>query len=216
MSFPLLACLAVLVAGLSLTLYADFRQYKVLETIGKPLAALAFIVAGLLWGGLESAYGRWILAGLIFGALGDVLLIPNGTGRVFLGGMLSFALGHLFYAIGFLSLPQSTIGLSLATVTMTVLSLGILRWLLPHVQADFKGPVLAYVAVIGFMVVSAVGASTGGSSSLIAIAAIGFAGSDLAVARHRFVQPGFVNRAWGLPLYFLSQFGIAATIALAS
>lgn len=216
MSFPILACLAVLVAGLSLTLYADFRQYKVLETIGKPLAALAFIVAGLLWGGLESAYGRWILAGLIFGALGDVLLIPNGTGRVFLGGMLSFALGHLFYAIGFLSLPQSTIGLGLATVTMTVFSLGILRWLLPHVQADFKGPVLAYVAVIGFMVVSAVGASTGGSSSLIAIAAIGFAGSDLAVARHRFVQPGFVNRAWGLPLYFLSQFGIAATIALAS
>jgi len=214
MTAPILACQAALLTGLALTLYADFRQNKPLEYIGKPIAALAFIAAALLWGAAESLYGLWILAGLVFGALGDVLLIPRGTGRVFLGGMLSFALGHLFYAIGFLSLPQSAPGLAIAVLTMSAFSAVVLRWLLPHVEPSFKGPVMAYVLIISGMVVTAVGASTGGAHVLIAVAAIGFAGSDLAVARHRFVRPGFINRAWGLPLYFLSQFGIAATIPL--
>jgi uncharacterized membrane protein YhhN len=36
--------------------------------------------------------------------------------------------------------------------------------------------------------------------------------SDLAVARHRFVRPDFVNRVVGLPLYYAGQFLLALTI----
>jgi uncharacterized membrane protein YhhN len=46
-----------------------------------------------------------------------------------------------------------------------------------------------------------------------AVGALLFYLSDLAVARHRFVHPAFVNRAIGLPLYYVGQLLIALTIA---
>ena len=39
----------------------------------------------------------------------------------------------------------------------------------------------------------------------IALGATAFFLSDIAVARNRFVAPGFTNRAWGLPLYYVGQ-----------
>jgi uncharacterized membrane protein YhhN len=36
--------------------------------------------------------------------------------------------------------------------------------------------------------------------------------SDLAVARHRFVRPAFLNRAWGLPAYYAGQLLLAWTV----
>jgi hypothetical protein len=41
---------------------------------------------------------------------------------------------------------------------------------------------------------------------LFALAALAFAASDVAVARHQFVAPGFTNKQWGLPLYFGAQY----------
>lgn len=38
--------------------------------------------------------------------------------------------------------------------------------------------------------------------------------SDVFVARQRFVQPAFLNRLIGLPLYYLGQFQIAYTVGL--
>jgi hypothetical protein len=40
-----------------------------------------------------------------------------------------------------------------------------------------------------------------------------FYASDLAVARDRFVARVFLNRAWGLPLYFGGQLVIAASMS---
>lgn len=44
--------------------------------------------------------------------------------------------------------------------------------------------------------------------------ALAFTASDVSVARDRFVQHGFVNRAWGLPFYYAAQLLIAATPAM--
>ena len=70
--------------------------------------------------------------------------------------------------------------------------LGLISFLLGH---------LAYV--IGFGVALPWTAATG---------AILFYLSDLAVARHRFVHESFVNRAIGLPTYYLGQLLLALTI----
>jgi hypothetical protein len=43
--------------------------------------------------------------------------------------------------------------------------------------------------------------------------AVLFALSDVFVARDRFVHSGFANRQWGLPLYFLAQLILAASVA---
>lgn len=212
---PLLTPLFVLCAsGVILTLIADASQRKTLEWLGKPLAALCFIAAAVVWGAAESTYGQLILAGLIFGALGDVLLIPAGTGKVFLGGMIAFALGHLFYVIAFGTLTLNLPWLVGAGVAMIAFSAVVLAWLMPHVPQDFKIPVLLYLTIIAFMVVAAIGATAAGNATTIALGAIGFALSDLAVARHRFVAPGNINRMWGLPLYFASQMVIASTVPI--
>ncbi|MDR9452217.1 MAG: lysoplasmalogenase family protein, partial [Acidimicrobiia bacterium] len=75
------------------------------------------------------------------------------------------------------------------------------------------GPVVAYVVIISAMVATAVGATSAGAPGLVVVGAIAFFISDLAVARDRFVAPGFGNRVWGLPLYYLGQILLAGSIA---
>jgi uncharacterized membrane protein YhhN len=89
----------------------------------------------------------------------------------------------------------------------------VLRWLRPHVPAELRAAVHAYVAVISAMVVCAAGAVGGGATPEILLGAAMFYASDLAVARDRFVAPGFGNAAWGLPLYYGAQLVLAGTLA---
>ena len=49
-------------------------------------------------------------------------------------------------------------------------------------------------------------------SKTAAAGAILFYLSDLAVARHRFIHKSFINRALGLPTYYLGQLLLALTI----
>ena len=44
--------------------------------------------------------------------------------------------------------------------------------------------------------------------------AIGFFASDLAVAPNQFITESVANRAWGLPLYYASQFVLAWTVGV--
>jgi hypothetical protein len=67
--------------------------------------------------------------------------------------------------------------------------------------------------VITAMVALAFGAVVRGGTPWIAIGAVGFYASDLSVARDQFVKPGFVNRVWGLPLYYVAQVVLACTAA---
>jgi uncharacterized membrane protein YhhN len=83
------------------------------------------------------------------------------------------------------------------------------RWLSPHLSSAFRWPVLAYIGVISLMVALAVASVVGGAPTVLGIGALGFALSDLSVARDRFVSAGFINAVWGLPAYFLSQLAIA-------
>ena len=84
-----------------------------------------------------------------------------------------------------------------------------LAWMWRHL-GSMRIPVIAYVAVITTMVIGALvcdwGARNAPLARHVALAgAILFFASDLSVARDRFVAPGFVNRAWGLPAYYAAQ-----------
>lgn len=205
--------LSLCALGTAGVLVADRAGWPRLEWLAKPMAALAFILAGWQWGALESEYGRWVLLGLVCGAAGDLLLIPKSTGLSFLLGMLAFLAGHLCYAIAFLGLPQHAITVLISSLVCAVLAILLLRWMMPGVPPRLRAAVLAYHLVIMAMVVLACGASAAGASPMIAVAALAFAASDVAVARNRFVSPGFVNRAWGIPLYFFAQVLMASTVA---
>lgn len=172
----------------------------------KPLASAGFVAAALAQGATASSYGQALLAALVFSWLGDVLLIPRSR-RAFRAGILAFLLGHLAFVAAFLhrGVDLRIAGAALAAALLAATVVG--RWLLPRVPPELKLAVIAYIAVISIMVASALG--TGRAP--IALGAAAFYLSDLCVARDRFVAPGFVNRLWGLPLYYGAQLVLAAT-----
>jgi uncharacterized membrane protein YhhN len=170
-----------------------------------------FVAAGLAWGGLDSAYGRLVLAGLALSWLGDVLLVPAKRPAVFQLGIGAFALAHVAYAIAFAARWFDPVRAALCAVPAAVALVAAARWLRPHVPDDMRVPVRAYMGILSAMLVAAAAASP--ADARIFAGGLLFYLSDLTVARDRFVAPGFANGAVGLPLYYAAQLVLAATIA---
>ncbi len=207
---PYLLC-AVAVAGL---LWAELRGSRRGLWLAKPLASLAFIWAGLAAGALESSYGQLVLTGLVLCLLGDLLLIPLERPAVFRAGVFAFLAGHLAYSAAFLTQPLDGYGLAGGAITLAVVLGGVLRWLGTSLPADMVWPVRIYMLVIGVMSTLACGVSAAGGPWAVAVGALAFTASDVSVARDRFVRHEFLNRAWGLPLYYGAQLLLASTPAL--
>lgn len=202
---------ALAVIGL---LLAERRENARLRGIFKPAASLAFVLAAVAAGALESAMGTMLLAGLILSALGDLFLIPRSD-RLFLAGMAAFGLGHLAYSSAFVigGFVFGYEGAIAAGVTLAagLFFLGPLR----RTMGNLSGPVAIYALVISAMVGLSAGhfIAAGSPENLrLAAGAAAFAASDLAVARDRFLKRDFINRAWGLPLYYGAQCLIATAV----
>ncbi len=172
--------------------------------MAKPLASVGFLLVALSEGAVDSAYGRIILAGLVFGALGDVALLFD---RWFLGGLVLFAAGHVAYVFAFLSkgpitLVTGAIGAALGVVSAI--------WLLPRLDRMMRMPVAVYILVISVMVAAGIGSD---QTVLVRAGAVLFVSSDLLVARERFVTTDPRNPLWGLPMYYTAQVMIALSVA---
>lgn len=207
---PYILC-AVAVAGL---LVAEYRRSRAGLWLAKPIASLAFIWAGLAAGALDSGYGQLVLLGLVLCLVGDVLLIPLERPAVFRAGVFAFLAGHVAYSAAFLTRPLDPLGLVAGTVLLAVVVGAVLRWIGPTLPAGMVWPVRVYMIVIGLMSALACGVTAAGGPWAVAVGALAFTASDVSVARDRFVRHEFVNRAWGLPLYYAAQLAIATTPAL--
>jgi uncharacterized membrane protein YhhN len=190
----------------------------------KAAASACFIGTALAAGATESAYGGWVLAALCLGWVGDVALV-SGRRAFFLAGLAAFLFSHLAYIGAFATVRPSAPVAVLVAAGLVVPAALVARWLWPHLGNDMRGPVLAYLAVISAMVAAegptapAVAALTSGEplpgwvwDAAVMSAAAAFYLSDVSVARDRFVAPGFVNRAWGLPLYYGAQVLFALSV----
>jgi uncharacterized membrane protein YhhN len=197
-------------AGAVISLLHAIRvEDRTQEVMSKTAASATFVLLGALRLSSGDIVGGWLVAGLALCAVGDVLLLGDRTFDI---GLVVFLLGHVFYIVGFhAALPIGRWSL-LVLASLLIVSGGAARWLWPHLGRR-RFSVLAYVVVISVMVWGGVSAFMRGSLPWKAAAgAILFYLSDLAVARHRFVQPSFVNRALGLPIYYLGQLLLALTI----
>jgi uncharacterized membrane protein YhhN len=206
------ALCAAFVVGL---LFAEKQQNERLRWIFKPAASLSFVVVGLGSDVLGSTYGIMILAGLVLCLGGDVLLIPKKE-TTFLAGLGSFLLGHLAFAAAFAGLQPAPVQVAVGVAIALAVAVPAMRFIYPHVPRDMKIPVIAYVLVICSMVGTAWGAWQAGATWLIPVGAFAFLLSDLSVALDRFVGEKFINRLWGMPLYFGSVVLIALTPSLIS
>jgi len=199
--------------GVCIALAGERYSKRLFCFTGKLLAASAYLALAWSAGAAGAQFGQVLLLGMAFCWTGDLLLVSKHSRRLFLLGLASFLLGHVAYSAAFsvrgLSWPV-TIG---AGLSMAVFSRRVLHWLQPHLDRGMRRPVLLYVIAISIMMATAVGAGVVDENWLIPLGALLFLLSDLAIARDRFVAPGFNNRAWGLPLYFGGQMVLACSVA---
>jgi uncharacterized membrane protein YhhN len=192
-----LGLLALLVVCVALLLWAERADNMRLRWLSKPVASAAFVALAVQAGALQHPWGLAMVAGFVGCWWGDVLLIPASR-KVFLAGIAAFALGHVGFAVSFVLRGIDPVRAGVTALLLVPLAAGVLRWLLPHVS--------------GVMVSAAAGTSgldAGGHGMALLVGAVLFWLSDLCVARQRFVAPGFVNRAVGLPLYYGAQVVLA-------
>jgi uncharacterized membrane protein YhhN len=206
------AGVALCASCLLLVLIAEHRGASLGVKIAKPLASTGFLLTALGAGAMDSAYGQAIFAALVLSWFGDVFLMFRGSKPSFKAGIAAFLLGHVAFIVAFVVGGVTPLWSAAATVPVIAVAVFVLRWLRPHVGDDMKGAVLAYVAVISVMVIAAAGTPAAGQPILRLVGACAFFCSDLAVARERFVVSSYVNRLWGLPLYYAAQLTFALTL----
>ena len=162
-------------------------------------------------------YYHFILIGLIFCLLGDVFLaLPQR--KMFLSGLISFLLGHVFYIFGFFHVANPGTYSWAGSIIIIFVSSGIYFRLKPHL-GSMNVPVFLYIVVIVVMLSGAwsvfidSGLTMSGRIMVIGGALL-FYISDLFVARDRFIKKEFLNRLIGLPLYYAGQFILAFSVAV--
>lgn len=206
------AGVALCASCLLLVLIAEHRGVSLGVKVAKPLASTGFLLAALGAGAMDSTYGQAIFVALVLSWFGDVFLMFRGSKPSFKAGIAAFLLGHVGFIVAFVVGGVTPLWSAAATVPVIAVALLVLRWLRPHVGDDMRGAVLAYVAVISVMVIAAAGTPSAGQPVLRLVGACAFFCSDLAVARERFVVSSYVNRLWGLPLYYAAQLTFALTL----
>jgi uncharacterized membrane protein YhhN len=207
--YSIIAAAVVLLAGL---LYCEKQErQKAKLAVKAPLSAL-FILAAALQSHPMPPYTRLLLIGMLFCLGGDVFLaLPQP--KMFLYGLVSFLLGHLFYVAAFFYAAGINRWTGMGLVVSLLASGGVYLWLWPRL-GDMRNAVICYIVVISAMAVGAwsmLGAdSLQLSGRILAFGgALSFYVSDIFVARQRFVRTEFLNRLIGLPLYYGGQFMLA-------
>ena len=206
------------------------------QTVSKIFCSLSFLCVAWMtyetsfyhWTETEILFGRLMMAGLVFGAIGDVFLL--GTSKsAFLGGLATFLVGHIFYGLAFFVLVAQGIkrlqlawivGSALVTLIQTFL---IWNELSPAFRdpskRSLKFPSMMYVGVIsGVLLMSFLSFRASESRVEISVRLVRvlavylFYLSDICVARASILSTDKTNLNGfiGLPLYYIAQLLLAS------
>lgn len=203
---------SILLAGL---LYFEKANHLKGKLPTKTVLSCLFIVTALVQFHPIAGYYYVLLIGLIFCLSGDVFLaLPRKS--MFLFGLVSFLLGHVFYVVCFFGLADLSLWTWFGAGIGSIVSGVVFLWLRPHLGSLLM-PVIAYIVVITLMLIGAwtvLGDAAVNFTGrlLIFFGAVSFYISDLFVARDRFLKTEFINRLAGLPLYYFGQFLLAFSV----
>ena len=178
-----------------------------IERWAKPAVMVFLIVAAVLIPAESDWIRWWIVIGLAFGLVGDVLLFADR----FIPGAAAFLVGHLAYVAALVLVPQEPRGLLVGAVIVLLVAGLVGRKIVAAAWAKaplLGGIVAAYMAVIAVVVILAVGST----SMVVAIAALLFLTSDALLAWARFVGPAPGGRVTVMVTYQLAQAGFVLAI----
>ncbi len=200
---------------LLLCLYGEYKKKPLIRAIGKMMSSNCFLYIAFssYWFydvPSELRYTMmWIIIGLVCSWWGDLFLLSR-TSVVFLLGLISFLLAHIFYIVAFIFaqvdwyLTVSAMGVSI------VPAIAIGYWLNPNL-GTMRIPVYIYMIIISCMLSFAIGAWAYGGLWNLPVGAFVFYASDIFVARDRFKTADKWNFLIGGPLYFIGQVFLAST-----
>jgi uncharacterized membrane protein YhhN len=180
---------------------------KPLEYLCKPATLVFLIAVALTLDPTHADIRTWFVIALVLSLAGDIFLMLPGD--LFVFGLGAFLVGHLAYTVG---LNLHTDGDWLFAIPVVIIAAALATRLLRGIKRSGEeallGPVVAYVVVIGAMVISAVASG----NALAAVGALLFMGSDALIGETRFVRP---HRGAGVAImvtYHLGQAGLVLSL----
>jgi uncharacterized membrane protein YhhN len=208
-----LGILYVVLSGLAISMnYRDQKWYPVVKPI--PMVINIVLVAAALVSTGEVPYlESMILAGLVAGVTGDILLTLDT--KYFIFGLAAFLLGHLLYLAGLLfGVTGFTLYGTLAPLGLAaVYGIIIVRFMK---NAGLQLPVLLYLLVITLMLIIAIhyDLSRWGYLHLFSAGAILFVISDALLAWDRFIRSFRLASLLVLGAYYSAQFLVTLAVVL--
>ncbi len=200
-------------------LYVEERERYGAAAVLKGLASLCFVVLGL-WAGPGTRTAGLIMAGLLLGFGGDVLLNLSRLAKdrekaVFLFGIGVFFAGHIAYLTAVLPLSEHPLHVLAAGVLLTAVLMG---RILGKVRAErtFRIFGVVYIGAIMILSCAAVGnliAAPGAFTGLFAAGALLFLSSDIVLILNLFGPETKLSlKILNLTLYYGGQLLIALSL----
>lgn len=195
--------LAVAIAGMLADVGMVLAGRQHLRPLTKPVGLAALTIAALACSPDDAGQRAWFVAAFALSLAGDVFLLRED--RLFLPGLVSFLLGHVAFVVGF-CVAGLRAGYVLAGLMVVLLVLGpvaprLLSAIRRGPEPAMVVPVVAYMAVISAMSITAVGAGP----LLAMLGAWLFMASDTTLAWNRFVRPTPSAGAVVMVTYFAAQ-----------
>lgn len=206
-----IGCMAVTGLGVVAALAAAHGDKRSAYAVAKAVASAGFVALAIAAGATGAAWSSLALAGIAVAATGDVVLAGHSK-RSFVIGLSCFAVAYATYAVAFLL--RGVDGRTLAVTAVIAAAVGASAWvyLRAHLPGKLRVPVRVYLMVVSSMLATGVAAGITHRALPLALGAALITGSDLLVARERFVVPGFANKLVGLPAYYVGQTLIALSL----
>lgn len=194
--------LAVFVVVLGLNVEATARGRRALAWVTKPLLTLSLLA---FYAGAAPRLDALVMAALVAGLAGDVLLQAAARGPWFLFGLVAFLGGHLAYGAAFLVPGVGVLAWWMVLPALGFVAVGVVvsRRLAPGLGAA-RLPVMVYlVVIVGMAVASVTAVGRSGPLGWVAVAGAAlFVASDTLIALARFggapPRPALVMATYGL------------------
>jgi uncharacterized membrane protein YhhN len=204
--------LAILAAASgAAAIVADHKKKWNLIYVFRPLTMVLILIVAQLGSAGPAPFKLRVMLGLAVCLAGDIFMMLKA--KMFVEGLVSFLLGHLFYISAFLTVMTPRVDFG-TVLPLFIFGAAMMTILFPHL-GKMKVPVAVYILVITVMGGLAIQryVDAGGAAAFRAFAAaVLFIVSDSLLAVNRFVRPVPMAQAGILSTYFAAQILFALSV----